>query len=135
MVGILQRIRNWYFTPDDEQHIERVRKSLARLDRHRQFLAGLYGLLLCFWFGLAVAMTILMQRIGSFLIAGEYWGPTGFLIGMMLGIPYGFAVVHNTHGFLNALVSMRNERLMLRYHDELAELRRPGITAFSPRSH
>jgi hypothetical protein len=117
MFDVVQRVRDWYYVPDDERHVERVRKMVTNHERHRRFFAGLHGLLLLVWVGLAVAMTIMMGWISDFLSAGTYWGPAGFLLGIILGIPYGFGFVQNVHGLL---VGERNEQLMLRYHDALA---------------
>ncbi|MGC8642426.1 MAG: hypothetical protein ACP5XB_21405 [Isosphaeraceae bacterium] len=126
MFRVVRRVHDWFCMPDDEQYVERVRKSLRSFDRCRWFLAWLHGLLLVVWLGLAVAMTILMQKISAFLGAGNFWGPAGFLIGMMLGIPYALGFVHYLHGLLNALVGLRNERLMIRYHDALATSPEPS---------
>jgi hypothetical protein len=43
---------------------------------------------------------------------------------MTLRITHAFAIVHNLHGLLNALVGLQNERLMIRYRDALTTIRR-----------
>ena len=69
----------------DEQHVERVRRSVAIFDRYRGFLVGFHVFLLVLWLVMAVAMTILMQRLSGFFGAGNHWGPAGFLIGTTVG--------------------------------------------------
>jgi hypothetical protein len=107
----------------DEEYVVRMRRHAALHDRWRPWLVGLYGTLVVAWVGLLAAALYLVNALGQL---GGARGPIvgGFVVGTLLGAIVGLNLIHVAHGLVNSLKSGRTERLLLRYHDALADFAR-----------
>jgi uncharacterized membrane protein len=112
------------FDVSDEQYVERVRRSVNSFDRWRRPLTILYVLLAVIHIGLFVAVVLLMDSFGRNL--GMLGWPPGFLVGLSLGAMLGLSTIKSVHGLMNVLIGVHNERLLIRYHDALREIRETG---------
>jgi hypothetical protein len=105
------------WTPvSDEEHIERIRRSIALWDRFRIWLLFLYGA------GLVAAVWALVYGIAAIwgIVPGNAGLPLlGFAVGTVLGYMIGWALSHLLDGIVFGLSGLRSERLLLRYHDIL----------------
>jgi hypothetical protein len=117
---------------DDAEYVERVRRGIAQYDRWR-------GALVVFHASLAVVFVALLVAATEFV---RQWvnnipglGP-GFMVGLAMGAALGLLAVKIAHGLVGALSSAgRYDRLLVRYHDILQELRRePTMDAESGRT-
>ncbi len=115
------------FDVSDEVYVENCRRGLTQLDRIRWFM----------WVFVVVAIvalgwgcSLIFQNLANPLMPGMN---SGFVVGVLLGISIGFSfglIIHNVaHQILSLLSSMRSERLMVRYHDELQHLYQEWETA------
>ncbi|HEU5117384.1 MAG TPA: hypothetical protein VFT74_12140 [Isosphaeraceae bacterium] len=115
MRALLKRLQT-RFDVSDEAYVENCRRGLAQVDRIRWFLRGfvIVGLVCLGW-----ACKMLFDNLANPLLPGMN---AGFALGVMLGIVFG-SMLHNVaHQLLTLLSSMRSERLMVRYHDELQQV-------------
>jgi hypothetical protein len=119
MRGIVARLVRRFHVPDEE-HVERVRRTLAKFDRWRWGPVLLYGSALIGSVGVSVAWIVLFR---SSLFPRPGLAAMGFLIGASVGMTLGFLMINAAHGLLDALLGFRNERLMIAYHDALEALR------------
>jgi hypothetical protein len=105
----------------DEEYVARVRAGVAMHQRWRGWLVGLYGAALVAFLGLAVLGANLAARFGQ-LAGGRAPALLGFGCGALLGVVSGGVGLKAAHGLWFALSALRTERLLLRYHDALADL-------------
>ena len=104
----------------DEDHVERIRKLVARLNRWRRPLLVFWILALILVTAMLIATGVLVNLLAQ--MANNNVVVLGFILGMQLGMMLGLLIVKVVHGLASSLSSFRTERLMLRYHDALAEL-------------
>jgi hypothetical protein len=116
MRSILRRL--WPEVADDE-HIKRIRRNLAKMDRWRRGFQLFYGAMSIVVIGLFFGCLLLVQALAKM---GGNIAPLGFVVGVSLGLSYAVALTHVAMGLFASLGSSRTERLMLRYHDALSEL-------------
>jgi hypothetical protein len=119
------------FQVTDEEHVERVRRTLAAHGRRRRLLVALYAVSAVAFIGLLVATALLLQGLMQW---GNMQGlAPGFLVGLGLGAMVGGLALTIGHGLVTALAPLRTERLLLHYHDALAGIAEaPAATALQP---
>jgi hypothetical protein len=116
----------------DDEHISRLRRSMANWDRYRYWLFFIYVLLL-------FAIAWIPYKLFEVVIEV---GPNvpialgGFFVGIMLGMNCGWMIFGILHGLASCINGFRTERLLLRYHDSheivlesLATLRQSNYTS------
>jgi hypothetical protein len=106
----------------DEEHVQRVRRTIASWDRWRRWFLAFYAAMGLLVLGLAVAMTRLVDRLQGIPGNNAPGAWLGFIVGLMLATMLGFLMLSVVHGLIMSLSSLRTERLLLRYHDALAVL-------------
>ena len=110
----------------DEEHVARLRRSVESFDRARPWLLALWLVEAVAWVGLLIGYLV---GVSSWLNRGPRGGGDvlsawiAALIGLSSGFTLGFIAVHLGHALVTILLGQRNQRLLLRYHDELAALR------------
>jgi hypothetical protein len=106
----------------DEERVTKVRFAIASLDRWRPWLVGLYLVSLVVYVCLLISVARLIQsKSMSEMIPVSWWG---FALGLVIGALLGQCGYQIIQGFVILWpLGLRNERLMIRYHDELAALR------------
>ena len=98
----------------DEQCVEHVRRSLARFDRWRPliFWINLIGML-----ALVAFVVLFTVIIGSIEIENIPLGYAGFVVGIVLGAYAGLGAIQLTHVLGLSIFGVRNEELLVKYHD------------------
>lgn len=98
----------------DEQCVEHARRSLAQFDRWRRsiLLIHLIGMLVLVAF--VVLFTVI---IGSIEIEHIPLSWAGFMLGIVLGAYAGLAANQVLHGLALGIFGLRNEELLVKYHD------------------
>jgi hypothetical protein len=109
-----------FFHASDEQHVERLRRSMASFDRWRRPLLAFYALIAVIFLGVLVGTFILLNDLGRNMGMGG-WGP-GFVIGLVMGASLGFSALKIMYMFINILLGFRNERLLITYYDAFREM-------------
>jgi hypothetical protein len=105
------------------EYIESVRLSLARFDRWRPWILGLYGTAaIAFCVCLVLAVVFLERGGGLFVQFPFRW--QGLVLGLTLGASLGVSAIKVGHGLGLMLFGLRNERLLVKYYDEVQEIRR-----------
>ena len=110
----------------DAEHVARIRLAVARLDRARPWLVAWWLVLAVVWLGALIGFGV---RINSMVNANAGNGNFPFPpwlsapIGLGLGASLGLSGTHIAHHLVETLLGLRTERLLLRYHDELAAQR------------
>jgi hypothetical protein len=106
----------------DEQRIERLRRTIASFDRWGGFLKAIYLLASFTFVATLVFAMILMNgmRLNFGNMANGMGG--GFVVGLLLGSMLGLFAVNVGHGLIMAFSGLRNERLLIHYHDAYREL-------------
>jgi hypothetical protein len=108
----------------DEEHIERIRRLLLRLECWRPWLVALYATCLVAFVWVSLMAGELMRRFA----ADPALGPAlrlGWWLGVFLGSTIGGLFVMTGHGLATALFVGRNERLLVRYYDAWRALQAP----------
>jgi zinc transporter ZupT len=104
----------------DEDHVERVRRTVQLLERWRRPLQVLWLTTAVASIGslgaMAYLLELLMQGNRNPLLI------QGFIVGVLLGAMAGLLVVKAAHALASSLKPLRTERLLLRYHDALMAL-------------
>ena len=113
----------------DEEHVQRVRRTVTSWDHWRRWYVAFYATLGLLVLGLVVAMTRLIDWLQGMPGNNAPGAWLGFIVGAALGIKIGFLAFTVVHGLLMSLSSLRTERLMLRYHDALAVLAKEHVGA------
>jgi hypothetical protein len=107
----------------DDEHIERLRRDIARFDRWRRPLLILYTIGAISFVATFVLAVVFVERLARGLgHRGGWW--SGFFVGAMLGCGLGLSGLKLAHGIFDLLLAHRNERLLIEYHDVLQKLRR-----------
>lgn len=114
MLRTLRIVPSW-FNVSDEQHVERLRRSVKNLDRWRRPLTALYVLSAAAYIGSLVAAVLFLDGLGKNL-GMQGWGP-GFLFGLLLGATLGTTGLKIFHGLFIVLMGLHNERLLIQYFD------------------
>ena len=117
MSGITGWVRDRFDVPD-ERHIERVGRSVAQFDLWRWSLLTLYVIDLFVLIGGCVGML----HVVDWRLQRRMWDSSGFVVGFLFGAGLGLSAFNLGHGVAQALIGLRTERLMIRYHDALMEL-------------
>jgi hypothetical protein len=107
----------------DEELVERLRRGIARFDRWRRPLLVLYLVGAAVFIGAVVAATVLLQSLSRGL-GNRHSSWAGFLLGVVIGSGLGITAAKIGHGIVDILLGYRNERLLIKYHDALEQLRR-----------
>jgi hypothetical protein len=123
----------WLFRKSsDDEHIERLRRELARLDRLRPWIIAFFAIM-------TVAYVWLLVKIGQSLndfgqppnnglpnnnplpnnIALLNWA--GFMLGASFGAVMGLIALKLIHGLMSFVLGRRSERLLVKYHDAFRE--------------
>jgi len=118
MGNFWQRVRSWW-SHSDAEHIARIRRDVATYERWRRPLIALYITLSLALVGLAVALVKVLNGLQQL---GAQGGWAGFVVGAVFGISFGGLIVKCAHGLEMAFFYGRTERLLIQYHDALAEL-------------
>ncbi len=105
----------------DDEHIERIRRSMATFDRFRRPLMIFYVVLTFAVIGVSVACVMLLESLNRSLGNQTRGIGPGFILGMMLGIGFGVLALKCGHGLGAILFGYRNERLMIHYYDVYRE--------------
>jgi hypothetical protein len=121
MRDILQVIRSWTH-PTDQVHIERLRRSILAYERWRSFLVALYLVAFAGLMLLSVCLIVFATRMGQNFGQAAVGTTPGFVIGIVLGASFGLTTVKVVHGLLDAVFGLRNERLLIRFHDAYRDL-------------
>ncbi len=111
-------------SPDrsEDDYIEGVRRNLAQFDRWRPLVLGLYGIAAVVFVGGLILSVVIVEKVGWFAQVPLRWH--GFVFGLMLGATLGLSAVKVAHGLGLMLFGLRNERLLVRYYDEVKTIRR-----------
>ncbi|QEH35613.1 hypothetical protein OJF2_41660 [Aquisphaera giovannonii] len=118
MLGLWPRMR----PKSDEEHVERLRRSLASFDRWRRPLLALHLAAAVTYVAAVIAAVWALRGFASMMGANAPGVAPGFLIGLAAGASLGFLGVKIAHGLVDLALGLRNERLLVRYHDALREM-------------
>jgi hypothetical protein len=113
----------------DEEHVNQLRRKLASWNRWQPWLKG-FSLLTI---GLFVGLLITVVKLAQFMLRPPFGAQginQGLYVGLVLGLLFGAQLAYVAHHIgqffaLTWLLSFRSEKLLIRYHDELAALRKP----------
>src|SRR4051794_38136790 len=110
------------FAPrSDEQHIERLRRTMATFDRWRRPLIVWHLLIAVGFIGLLAAFAVFIGDIGRNWGMGVRGLGPGFILGVVLGAWLGLTAIKIGHELVNLLLGYRSERLLIRYYDASRE--------------
>ena len=107
----------------DEEYVSRIRRGVRLYERWRWWLAAFYGAGFVGFCVLCVFAGHLVAGLGQ-LVNAQQPALAGLAIGAMIGLLVGGVGFKIVHGVGFAFSSLRTERLLLRYHDALADLAR-----------
>jgi len=110
----------------DEEHVRRVRRTVAVYDRWRRPLLVFYAGMALALGGLLVATAWLLPGL---MQLGMQAVPQGFFVGLYLGGMLGLLALKAVHGIVAYSATPRTERLLLRYYDALTELAQGSAAA------
>jgi hypothetical protein len=99
----------------DEQCVEHARRSLARFDRWRPWIFSIYLIATAAFVALLVLFVVIIDSTGKFGNLPLSWA--GFVLGIVLGVGAGQGAVQLVHGLALAIFGLRNEELLVKYHD------------------
>lgn len=101
----------------DEEYINRLRRSIDRLERFGVWLVLLNGAFL-------VAIVWMLQKIGRVFAQLVQpgimpWAGLGFLTGALFGLMCSSMAYGAIHGIVSVMHGCRAERLLVKYHDAI----------------
>ncbi len=102
----------------DEEFIDRMRRVVERFHRWRPWLIGFHVIMLCVVLSLLFCFQSELNRLA--LLHVNFFG---FWLGIVLGFMVGDLTARSVKGIFDALFGVRTETLLLKYHDELVQLR------------
>ena len=110
-------------TLSDDEYIELVRKNLRMMERFRPWIIAFYvGCLAILGYVVVPGVVKMMQNLTMWSVASgvPVWP---FVPGFVSGMGMGFAMVLTffgpLFGFVLTLMPLQNDRLLLKYHDEI----------------
>jgi hypothetical protein len=106
----------------DAEYIERVRKSVRWWDRWRWAGVALYLVIIATIIWLAFRLVDLLRALQAPVLLQNAQIEAIVLIGIIAGLHLGFIAHSAIWGVIQALAGLRNERLLIQYHDRLGEL-------------
>jgi hypothetical protein len=106
----------------DEEYVEKARRKLTRFERWRPWLIGLYVFNLMLLVGGASVVVLILQSVWKPGDPPLLWA--GLVVGCIIGAWLGEVAYQVGHGLATGLFGLRNERLLVKYHDELQSVRR-----------
>ncbi len=110
----------------DEEHVERLRRTMATFDRWRRLLIVWHLALAIAFIGLIVAFSVLFHDVGRNLGVNVLGLGPGFIAGLAVGASLGMTAIHIGHKLVDLLLGYRNERLLIRYYDASRKPREEG---------
>src|SRR5262245_724743 len=115
----------------DEEHVQRVRRVVAFMDRWRRPVVAVCAVLLL---GRVVWLALIVQVLNQMVLWNN--GP-GFVVGFALGVTMGALI--GLRGAVLTIVlaagfksNLRTQRLMLQYHDAIESLAPKPLQQVSP---
>jgi hypothetical protein len=99
----------------DEECVEHARRSLARFDRWRPWIFSIYLVGMVAFVALLVLFVVIIDSTGKFGNLPLSWA--GFVLGIVLGVGAGQGAVQLVHGLVLSISGLRNEELLVKYHD------------------
>jgi hypothetical protein len=106
----------------DTEYIEQVRKFIRWWDHWRCFGVALHLAIIAaaIWFGFC--LVDLLRKLQALFPLPNAQIETLVLIGVLAGMQLGFIVHGAIWGLIQAIMGLRNERLLIKYHDRLSGL-------------
>lgn len=104
----------------DEQHIENIRKSVSQLEKYGYWLSAFHVLILlggCLLY--AKIMQLILNPPINPVKNQNGWVWIGFICGLTLGLGFAKAIHSCLTSVMLPFTGMRNEKLLLRYHDQV----------------
>jgi cytochrome bd-type quinol oxidase subunit 2 len=98
----------------DEEHIERLRRTMKTWDRWRPWFIVIHSLALVAFLAITIGIAEGLNRNWP-NNPGPVW--LGFLLGIPAGGMVGMVAHKIAHGFVWAIAGHRSEHLLLRYYD------------------
>jgi hypothetical protein len=105
----------------NDEYIERLRRNVAQFDRWRPWILGLYGIAAVLFFAGLFMCVVIFERVGLLAQLPLRWH--GLLLGIVIGASIGVSAIKIAHGLGSMLFGLRNERLLVRYYDEVCKIR------------
>lgn len=99
----------------DEQCVEYARKSLARFELWRPWIFLIYLIGMVAFVALLVLFVVIIDSTPKFGNRPLSWA--GFVLGIVFGVGAGQGAVQLVHGLALAIFGLRNEELLVKYHD------------------